>query len=881
MNSREIRSKFLEFFRERGHEVVPSAPLIPRDDPTLLFTNAGMVQFKRLYLGEETRSYKRAVTSQKCVRAGGKHNDLDQVGYTSRHHTFFEMLGNFSFGDYFKEKAVEWAWYLLTNIYSLKSDLLYVSVFENDEEAYDIWNKKIGLAANRIIKLGEKDNFWTMGDTGPCGPCSEIYYDQGASIGCGSPQCGPGCDCDRYLEIYNLVFTQFDRSSDGILSSLPKPNIDTGMGLERLASVVQGVLSNYDIDIIRALIAKTEELCGIAYTSNGNDKTDVAHRVISDHSRTIAFLLGDGVMPSNEGRGYVMRRIIRRGARFGRILGFNSPFIYKICDAVVDIMSKDYKELEQARGLIRGVVENEERRFSDTLSYGLKVLEDVIAELKVSRSSVISGETAFKLYDTYGLSPDIIIDVARDEAMTVDMTSYKEAMGRQRLQSQSNWKGSGETSLPEVYFNIISRNVPYTFVGYESTASKTNVAAIICNGKEKDKAEPGPDTIEVILDNSPFYGRSGGQEGDTGKISGEDFYFSVKETIKVNNNLIVHKGQLERGALSIGAPVFAQVDESLRKTTMRNHSATHILQAVLREILGDHVKQAGSYVSSSRLRFDFSHFTQLTTDQLREIELQVNRSIFANLPVETKIMNLDEAMESGAMAIFEESYGNEVRVLSIGDVSKELCGGTHVRYTGEIGLFRIVSESSVAANVRRIEAVTGETAIFYDLRQEDILKQAAGLFKTSPEGLIDKIERLQKEIKNKEKEISDLQKKMLTGAQEDLLSGLKEVNGLKTVIRKVNVTTPLELRETADRIKDKLESGIVILGAESEGKAMFICTISKDITSKIKAGDIIRELSAIVGGKGGGRPDMAQGGGPNADKIIDALNTADDILEKF
>ena len=881
MNSREIRSKFLEFFHERGHEVLPSASLIPRDDPTLLFTNSGMVQFKRLYLGEETRSYKRAVTSQKCVRAGGKHNDLDQVGYTSRHHTFFEMLGNFSFGDYFKEEAIEWAWSILIDTYGIKPDLLYVSVFENDDEAYGIWNKKIGLAADRIVKLGEKDNFWTMGDTGPCGPCSEIYYDQGASVGCGSSNCGPGCDCDRYLEIYNLVFTQFDRSSDGTLSKLPKPNIDTGMGVERLAAVVQGVLSNYDTDILRALIAKTEELCGIAYNSKGNEKTDVAHRVISDHSRTIAFLLSDGVMPSNEGRGYVMRRIIRRGARFGRILNFGSPFIYKICDAVVDIMGKDYRELEQARGLIKGVVENEEIRFSDTLSYGLKVLEDIIAELKDSDSSVIPGETAFKLYDTYGLSPDIIGDVARDEAMTVDMTGYQSAMGRQRLQSQSAWKGSGETYLPEVYLNIISKNISSAFTGYESMASKASVAAIISDGKEKSKAEASSDTIEVILDISPFYGRSGGQEGDTGKILGENSYFTVKETIKINNNLIIHKGQLERGALSVGDSVFAQVEESSRKAVMRNHSATHILQAVLREILGGHVKQAGSYVSASRLRFDFSHFTQLTQDQLKEIELQVNRHIIANLPVETKVMNLDEAMESGAMAIFEENYGSEVRVLIMGDVSKELCGGTHVNYTGEIGLFRIMAESSVAANVRRIEAVTGETAVLYDLKQEEILRQAAALFKTSPEGIIDKIERLQKEIKNKEKEISDLQRKILTGVQEDMLSGLKEINGQRTVIRKVDVATPLELREMADRVKDKLGSGIVVLGAESESKAMFVCVVSKNITDKIKAGDIIRELSAIVGGKGGGRPDMAQGGGPDADKLVDALNAANDIIGRF
>jgi alanyl-tRNA synthetase len=878
MDFRQIRKEFFDFFLSRGHKLVPSSSLVPRDDPSLLFTNAGMVQFKGLYLGEEKRSYTRAVTSQKCVRAGGKHNDLENVGYTARHHTFFEMLGNFSFGDYFKEETIAWAWDFLTRKFRLPGEKLYVSVYKDDDEAYTIWNEQIGVPPERIVRLGEKDNFWTMGDTGPCGPCSEILIDQGPSIGCGKPECAPGCDCDRYLEIWNLVFTQFDRSAEGLLSPLPKPNIDTGMGLERIAAVVQGVTSNYETDLFKAIISRIEDLSGKRYGEDS--RQDVSFRVISDHARAAAFLLGDGVMTSNEGRGYVLRRIIRRAIRFGQLLGMEDPFLHRVCERVIEIMGPDYGELIQSKGLITGVILNEEKRFADTLHYGLRVLNDEIETLKAKGQSNIPGQVTFKLYDTYGLSFDIVQDVAREEGLTVDAAAFDAAMAQRRALSQESWKGSGEEKIPEVFKKLLAEGVKSGFLGYERLRSKAHIVALFVDGKEVSNVAPGTEA-EVVLDQTPFYGEAGGQVGDAGLILDGATRFRVKNTLKFSQDLAVHMGSLESGTLVVAREVEAIVDEEKRQATARNHSATHLLHAALRETLGDHVKQAGSLVSNERLRFDFSHFKPLRPEDMAEIELMVNRQIRKNVPVETQVMSREEAMQTGAMAIFEERYGENVRVVSMGDgVSRELCGGTHIKRTGDIGLFRIVGEAGVAANVRRIEALTGEVALQHDLEQEKILKASASLLKTNAHQVTEKVKRLLEDLKDREKQIEQLKTRLITRKSEDFLAGVREIAGVKALALKMEAASPAELRDAADRIKDKLKSGIVLLGADREGKAMLTCMVTKDLMGRFKAGDIIRKLAVVVGGKGGGRPDMAQGGGNHPEDLEKAFARFYELLEE-
>jgi alanyl-tRNA synthetase len=877
MNFREVRQKFLEYFKANDHEIVSSSSLIPRDDPTLLFTNAGMVQFKSLFLGEEKRSYTRAATSQKCVRAGGKHNDLENVGYTPRHHTFFEMLGNFSFGDYFKTEAISWAWELLTEVYDLPTDKLYVSVYKDDDEAYKIWNEEIGVSSERIVRLGEKDNFWAMGDTGPCGPCSEILIDQGEPLSCGKPDCGPGCDCDRYLEIWNLVFTQFDRDPQGNLKLLPKPNIDTGMGLERLTAIVQGVTSNYDTDLFMDLIGLIEDLSERGY---GEDrKQDISFRVISDHSRAAAFLIGDGIMPSNEGRGYVLRRIIRRAIRFGQVLGINDPFLHLMADKVIDVMGQDYGELVSSRSFITGVVINEEKRFADTLHYGMKVLEENLEELIEKGGDSIPGALAFKLYDTYGLSVDIVEDVAREEGLKVDMAGYELAMAKQRAQSQESWKGSGEEEIPEAYRNLLTRGLTSQFLGYERLSSGSKVTALLVAGKDASSAQAG-DNVEVILDRTPFYGEAGGQVGDTGWLLRDGVRLQVTDTLKFNHNFIIHQGKLEEGTISLGDEVEAQVEGEKRKATARNHSATHLLHAALREVLGDHVKQAGSLVAPKRLRFDFSHFAQVGQERLKEVEALVNRHIRENLPVSTKEMSREKAMKTGAIAIFEERYGEKVRLVRVGDgISMELCGGTHTSRTGDIGLFKIVSESAVGANLRRIEALTGEAALGYVQGLDDDLKFVAVSLKTSQDQIKDKVERLLKEQKLRERDVESLKAKLLSTRSGDLLSGVKEIRGIKVLVRELEADSPKDLREFADRIKEGLGSGIVVLGAKKAGKVMLICLVTQDLLDRFKAGEIISRLSVMVGGKGGGRADMAQGGGSRTDKLGGALESAYQLIE--
>ncbi|MFH1481757.1 MAG: alanine--tRNA ligase [Pseudomonadota bacterium] len=877
MEFKEIRAKFLDFFMARGHEIVASSSLIPRDDATLMFTNAGMVQFKGLFLGEEKRGYTRVASSQKCVRAGGKHNDLENVGYTARHHTFFEMLGNFSFGDYFKREAISWAWELLTEGYKLPSHHLWVSVFRDDEEAYRIWENEIGIPSGRIVRLGEKDNFWAMGETGPCGPCSEILIDQGEAMSCGKPDCAPGCDCDRYLEIWNLVFTQFDRSPQGDLLPLPKPNIDTGMGLERLTAVVQGVTSNYDTDIFTPIIHGIEELSERHYGED--NKQDVSFRVIADHARAAAFLIGDGIMPSNEGRGYVLRRIIRRAIRFGQVLGLNDPFLHLVADRIVDIMGHDYGELFSSRSFIQSVVINEEKRFVDTLHYGMKVLQDNLDQLRARGSDTIQGDLAFKLYDTYGLSVDILEDVAREEGLKIDMNAYNQAMADRRARSQQSWKGSGEEEVPETYRRLISKGFPSLFLGYEKTASEAKITAILVAGKEVYSAHEG-DEVEVLLDRTPFYGESGGQVGDVGCMFSDGMRFKVNDTRKFGQDLIIHKGKIEKGTLSSGDKIDARVDEEKRKATAGNHTATHLLHAALREILGDHVKQAGSLVGPDRLRFDFSHFSQVSQERLKEVEDLVNHHIRENFPSVIEEMKKEEAMKTGAMAIFEERYGERVRLVRIGDgISMELCGGTHTARTGDIGLFRIISESAVGANMRRIEVLTGEAALRWVQRQDEDLKSISVILKTTPEQIKERVERLLREQRQLEKENQGLRAKILHRRSEDLLSGIREIKGVKVLVRELEADSPQALREFADQIKEKLDSGIIVLGSSKGGKAMLTCVVTQDLVGRFKAGDIIGRLAKLVGGKGGGRADMAQGGGSNPQDLASALESAYQIVE--
>ncbi|MBW1914213.1 MAG: alanine--tRNA ligase [Deltaproteobacteria bacterium] len=877
MDFREIRQRYLDYFKDRNHEIIASSSLVPRDDPTLLFTNAGMVQFKALFQGEEKRSYTRAATSQKCVRAGGKHNDLENVGYTSRHHTFFEMLGNFSFGDYFKRETIAWAWELLIEGFNLPKDRLWISVYNDDDEAFDIWEKETGVPCERIVRLGEKDNFWAMGDTGPCGPCSEIHIDQGEEMACENPDCGLECECDRYLEVWNLVFTQFDRDPSGRLTPLPNPSIDTGMGLERIAAVIQGVNSNYDTDLFRAIISRMEDIGGVAY---GVDrKKDLSFRVISDHARAAAFLISDGVMPSNEGRGYVLRRIIRRAIRFGQIFELKDQFFHHITDKVIEIMGPDYSGLVTAKASVKGVITNEEKRFADTLFYGLRILKDEIGELKEKRIDSISGELAFKLYDTYGLSVDIVEDVAREESLKVDIDGYKKAMSGQRNQSQESWKGSGEEKIPALYRQITGKGTSL-FLGYSELSSMAEVMYILKQGKEIDSIGEG-DEAEVVLDRTPFFGEAGGQVGDTGLLLGEGIVFRVTGAVKYAQDVIVHKGIVKSGILSCGEAVEAKVDLDARKATALNHTATHLLHSALREVLGEHVKQAGSRVSPERLRFDFSHFTQVGYESLKEVEVLVNTHIRENFQVSTEEMSLDEAVKTGAMAIFEERYGEKVRVVSIGDnVSSELCGGTHTRMSGDLGLFKIVNESAVGANVRRIEAVTGRIAVEYGQNQEDKLRQVSSFLKTSPDKLIERVENILKEHKQKDRDIDTLKAKLQSTKSGGLLSDIEEINGVKLLTRELDVDSPKDLREYTDKIRDKLDSGIVVFGAKNDDKVMLICLVTKDLTDRFKAGDIVRQLSGIVGGKGGGRPDMAQGGGNRPEELGRALAAVKDIVKQ-
>ena len=872
MTGNDIRKRFLDYFAKHNHRIVRSSSLVPQEDPTLLFINAGMVQFKRVFLGEDKRDYVRATTSQKCVRAGGKHNDLENVGYTARHHTFFEMLGNFSFGDYFKEGAIELAWDLLTNGYGLPADKLWASVYLDDDDAYELWQKNIGLPEDRIVRLGEEDNFWSMGDTGPCGPCSEILIDRGEEFGCGRPECTAGCDCDRYLEIWNLVFMQFNRDASGKMTPLPKPSIDTGLGLERMVSIIQNVPTNFDTDLIRPIIAKTEELA--EKHLGESHETDVAMKVIADHSRAAAFLIGDGIMPSNEGRGYVLRRIMRRAIRYGRNIGLNRPFLSETAKVVFEIMKPAYPELSEASAFITNIIKNEEVRFLETLDTGMKVLNDSLADIRARGQNQVPGDVIFKLYDTFGFPVDIVQDVVRDEKMGLDMTGFDRAMDAQRARSRSV---AAFDSISEAYKNLSAQGIRPKFVGYDSLSGDSKILVMVADGEEITEAVEGQ-KIEIVTESTPFYAESGGQVGDSGTIVGENLELAVLDTVKDPTGLIIHMGLVISGSVRKGDAVSLKVDGAKREATALNHTATHILHAVLRRVLGDHVKQAGSRVAPDRLRFDFTHFSLIDTDTLETIEDLVNLRIRQNIPTDIVEMDAEDAFKSGATALFEEKYGDRVRVVSLTEFSRELCGGTHTARTGNIGLFKIVAESSIASGVRRIEALTGESALAFIQQTTRVLNNTAHLLKDKPRAVPARVKKMQTDIKAFEKKVEQLKTKLATEASEASPEAVQSIDGIKVMAQKVSVDTPAALRNLADQLKNKIQSGIVVLGSIAGSKAMLIAVVTQDLTDRYHAGNIIKQVAAEVGGRGGGRPDMAQAGGDQPENLDKALAKAYEII---
>lgn len=867
MTGNQAREIFIKYFEKHNHKHVRSSGLVPKDDPTLLFVNAGMVQFKRVFTGDEKKEYSTAVTAQKCVRAGGKHNDLENVGYTARHHTFFEMLGNFSFGDYFKEKAIEFAWDLLTNGYGFKEDKLWVSVFHEDDEAYNIWKNNIKVPEQRIVKLGEEDNFWAMGDTGPCGPCSEIHIDRGKEFGCEKKDCAIGCDCDRWLELWNLVFMQFEKDEAGNMKKLPTPSIDTGLGLERIVSVLQGVPTNFDTDLFIPIMEKAEKLSQKKRTDS--KQTEVAIKVIADHSRASAFLICDGVMPSNEGRGYVLRRIMRRAIRYGKSINLEEPFLHKTVKMVFKVMEKAYPELEKSSAFILNVVINEEKQFRKTLDLGLKLLETSLSEIKKQNKEVLSGDIIFKLYDTFGFPVDIIADHIKDKSVVLDMQGFDRAMAEQKARSKPLKQFAG---LEKAYKNLISQGVKTFFEGYDKIKIKAKVLFLVKDGKEIQTANQN-DIIEIITDSTVFYAQAGGQAADTGVFENGNCLIEIFDTIKDPSGIIIHKAKIKSGQIKRGEKLWLIVDEKKRESTARNHTATHILHWALRKVLGDHVKQAGSLVNSERLRFDFTHFEGLNLKDTHDIESKVNSQIQKNHLVITKEMNMDQALKSGAIALFEEKYSDIVRVVSQGDFSVELCGGTHTKQSGNIGLLKILSEQSIASGVRRIEAVTGQKALDLIHKDQLLIDSFASLLKGSKKELVVKIQALLKAKKDLENKLKNLKTTKVFQSIENIDNEIKKKNGIKVLSKKVDIESRSQLRELADKFKVQIGSGIVLLGAKIDNKATLICVITKDLTKKFKAGDIVKAAARIVDGSGGGRPDMAQAGGNDPAKLDQALES--------
>ncbi|MDR2612543.1 MAG: alanine--tRNA ligase [Deltaproteobacteria bacterium] len=899
MLSTDIRNTFLGFFERNGHRRMASSPLVPEDDPTLLFTNAGMVQFKRIFTGEAPSRFRRATTSQKCVRAGGKHNDLENVGYTARHHTFFEMLGNFSFGDYFKQDAVRFAWELLTDVFRLPADRLYATVYLDDDEAFGLWQSEAGVPAERIVRLGEKDNFWAMGDTGPCGPCSEILIDQGPELGCGRPECAPGCDCDRYLEIWNLVFMQFERSREGVLTPLPKPSIDTGLGLERLAAVTQGVISNFESDVFRPLLERVSDLSGVPYVygrlmtpDDPAYQTNVSLRVIADHARAAAFLLADGVRPENLGRGYVLRRILRRAVRHGRKLGLLRPFLGHMTEAVIAKMSDAYPELAQGASYIRAMASGEEERFRETLEGGMKALTDAMGEIRARGGDTLPGSLVFKLYDTYGFPADLTADAARENGLAIDEGGFGEAMEAQKAKGRAAWKGRAEAgALLDIVNQLAARGFSTEFLGYGTLEATAVPALIIREGADPGEGAPPPggeaagdarevaeasgagSRITLVFARTPFYAASGGQESDTGTIAFPGGRVRVEEVAKApGSGIFLHRCVIEEGTVA-RAEASLRVDPERRARTACSHSATHLLHRALRLVLGDHVRQAGSSVSAGRLRFDFTHGAPLSPEEARRVELAVNSDIRSDFPVETEILPMEEAVRTGAMALFEEKYGDTVRVVSMGG-SRELCGGTHTTRTGTIGLFLVASEGAVSSGVRRVECLTGEDALRLLHSERDILGQLSGQLKAPPAEIPERVAKLGRRVRELEKAAASPQQ----GAAADIAAvcgGAEEVGGVRFLAAKVPAASPRELRETGDLIRERLGSSFVLaLAAESGGKAILLAAVGRDLQGRFKAGDVVSRMAVPVGGKGGGRPDLAQAGGPGADRLEEALAAA-------
>jgi len=862
-STNEVRELFLDFFEKKGHTRVKSAPLVPENDPTLLFVNAGMVPFKNVFLGLEKRPYKRATSCQKCLRVSGKHNDLEQVGYTSRHHTFFEMLGNFSFGDYFKREAIAYAWEFVTEVLKLPKEKLFVSVYKEDEEAFRIWREEVGLPEERIWRLGEEDNFWQMGETGPCGPSSEIYYDRGEEFR----------GEERYLEIWNLVFMQFNRDPSGKLTPLPSPNIDTGMGLERIASVLQGTKTNYEIDVIRPLLAFGEELSGRRYGESF--ETDVALRVVADHLRAVTFAVSDGVIPSNEGRGYVVRRILRRAMRFGYKLGIEEPFLYKGVDLVVELMKEPYPELELSKEFVKGIVKGEEERFVRTLKAGMEYIKEVIEKALKEGRRTLTGKEVFTAYDTFGFPVDLVEEIARERGLAIDLKGFECELEEQRERARKHFKVEAKELKP-VYGRLKERGLTSRFVGYDRTENETRLLALIKGEEEREELKEGEEG-ELVLEETPFYPEGGGQVGDTGIVETDKALFKVEDTQRPTEGLIVHKGKVIKGTFRKGEVVHARVDKERREDVTRNHTATHLLHASLRNLLGEHVRQAGSLVADKYLRFDFTHFAPLSEEELRRIEELVNEKIRENLPVEFTVMPYEEAIKSGAVAIFEEKYGDRVRVVSCGEFSKELCGGTHVSATGDIGYFRIVSESSVGAGVRRIVAQTGRWAVREAFKEKSLLRRSASLLGVKEEELPQKLEELKEELKEKERELQRLRLRLL---KEKARSAVKkeragEFNLYYALFEEVS---PEELRELADDIRQKDGEAVVFLASRKGDRLSFVMALSKKLTSRLKAGELVREVGKLIKGGGGGRDDLVQGGGKAPENFGEAVKLLKEVL---
>ena len=888
MTGSEIRRRFLEYFRRRGHTVVRSSPLVPGQDPTLLFTNAGMVQFKSVFLGEERRDYVRAATAQKCVRAGGKHNDLENVGRTARHNTFFEMLGNFSFGDYFKEDAIRFCWELLTEDFGLPKDRLKTTVFTDDDDAFELWTKVAGLGPDRILRLGEKDNFWAMGDTGPCGPCSEVHFHQGDHLPCTEEQAGrtclgPACDCDRWLEIWNLVFMQFNRDASGTMTPLPKPSIDTGMGLERLAAVLQGKQSSFDTDLLRPLIAHVERACGKTY--GRDEETDVSMRVIADHSRAATFLITDGVTPSNEWRGYVLRRIMRRAMRHGRMLGLEAPFLWDVTGSVVAVMGDAYPEIRDAHARVAETVRQEEERFAETLDLGMAKIREYIDEHAKDASRVVDGRFLFTLYDTHGFPSDLAQEVLQDAGFTVPPETQRtfdaemEAQ-RERARAKASF-GAGEPGEPGVaiYQRLSTELARPQFLGYGSLAAPARILALVADGQRRREAREG-ETVEVILDRTPAYAESGGQQGDQGSIVGREGRGRIEDTYYRGSQLIVHRVTVGQGQLREGEEVAVAVESRRRQGLRQHHTGTHLLHAALRKVLGTHVAQAGSLVAPDHLRFDFSHGASLKDSEVEDVENLVNEQVQANIVVSPAEMDLQEALRSGAMALFGEKYGDRVRVIRIGDFSTELCGGTHLDATGQIGLFKVMDEGAVASGVRRIEAVTGEHALAHVGREEAALRESAGLLKIPPLELPRRLAALLEDQKRLEKQLAQLETRLARSQAQDLVAAAKQVAGVPVLAARLDGLDPDGLRSVVDTLRDRLPSGIILLGSATDGKVSLVAAVSKDLMKRFPAGRLVQEIAKMVGGGGGGRPDLAQAGGKDASKLDEALGAVASWVER-